>query len=75
MSIEVKPGHWRMYNGNLAIVEDREGKPLYPWRGRDDGGIRYSWRDDGGWFSGTYRAPFDLVEYLGPEEPQAGGEP
>ena len=71
MSIEVKPGRWRMRSGKTVTVEDREGKPLYPWRGRDDNGIRYSWRDDGGWFSNTHRAPFDLVEYLGPEEPQA----
>ena len=71
MSIEVKLGRWKMRCGKLVTVEDREGKPLYPWRGRDDSGIRYSWRDDGGWFSNTHRAPFDLVEYLGPEEPQA----
>ena len=70
MSIKVKPGRWRMRSGKIATVEDREGKPLYPWRGRDDSGIRYSWRDDGGWFSSSYRAPFDLIEYLGPEEPQ-----
>ena len=70
MSIELKPGRWRTRCGKIAIVEDREGKPHYPWRGRDDGGVRYSWQDDGGWFSNTYRTPFDLVEYLGPEEPQ-----
>ena len=71
MSIEVKPGRWRMRCGKTVIVEDREGKPLYPWQGRDDGGIRYSWKDDGAWVSNTHRTPFDLVEYLDPEEPQA----
>ena len=71
MSIEVKHGRWRMRCGKLAIVEDREGTWSHPWRGRDDGEVRYTWRDDGGWFSNTHRAPFDLVEYLGPEEPQA----
>ena len=71
MSIEVKPGRWRMRCGKIVIVEDREGKPLYPWRGRDDCEMRYTWRDDGAWFSSSHRTPFDLVEYLGPEEPQA----
>ena len=72
MSIEVKPGRWRMRCGKIAIVEDREGKPLYPWQGRDDRGVWYSWQDDGAWFSGTYRTPFDLIEYLEPEEPAGG---
>ena len=61
-----------MRYGKTAIVEDREGKPLYPWQGRDDSGIRYSWQDDGAWFSSTHRTGFDLVEYIGPEE-QTGG--
>ena len=69
---EVKPGRWRMRNGNAATVEDREGKPLHPWRGRDDGGVRYSWQDNGAWFDSSHRTPFDLIEYLGPEE-QTGG--
>ena len=71
MSIELKLGRWRMRCGKLAIVEDREGKPLYPWRGRDDGGVRYSWKDNGAWVDSSMQAVFDLVEYLGPEEPQA----
>ena len=71
MSIEIKLGRWRMRCGKIVIIEDREGKPLYPWRGVDNGGIRYSWKDDGAWFSSSHRAPFDLVEYLRPEEPQA----
>ena len=72
MSIELKPGRWRMRYGQIAIVEEREGAPLYPWRGRDEGGIRYSWKDDGAWFDSSHRAPFDLVEYLGPKEPAGG---
>ena len=71
MKIEVKPGRWRVRSGKTVIVEDRGGRPPFRWWGRDDGGGRYSWRDDGAWFSGTHRTPFDLVEYLGPEEPQA----
>ena len=34
MSIELKLGRWRMRNGKTATVEDREGKPHYPWQGR-----------------------------------------
>lgn len=71
MSIEVKPGRWRMRCGKTVTVEDREGNPYHPWRGRDDGGVRYSWQDNGAWFSSTHQQVFDLVEYLGPEEPQA----
>jgi hypothetical protein len=63
--------------GKTAIVEDREGEEVYqncmPWRGRDYNGSRYTWGDDGLWFDDTRRTPFDLIEYLGPEEP-AGGE-
>ena len=73
MSIQVKPGRWRMRCGKTVIVEDREGKPDYPWRGRDDGGVRYSWKDNGAWFFNARRTPFDIIEYLGPEE-QTGGE-
>ena len=71
MSIEVKPGRWRMRCGKTVTVEDREGTWQHPWRGRDDGGMRYSWKENGAWFDGSHRTPFDLVEYLGPEEPQA----
>ena len=70
MSIELKPGRWRMRCGKTVAVEDREGKPLYPWRGRDDGGVRYSWKDSGAWVDSSMQAVFDLVEYLGPEKPQ-----
>lgn len=68
MSRKVKPGRWQMRNGKTATVEDREGNPFHPWRGCDDGGVRYSWMDDGAWFWSIHRTPFDLVEYLGPAE-------
>jgi hypothetical protein len=76
VSVEVKPGRWRMRCGKTAIVEDREGKGVHPrcvpWRGRDANGRRHTWGDDGLWFDDTRQTPFDLVEYLGPEE-QTGG--
>lgn len=71
MGVEVKPGRWRMRCGKTVTVKDRDGEPLYPWRGCDEREIRYSWKDDGAWFVSTTQAVFDLVEYLGPEEPQA----
>ena len=71
MSTEVKPGRWRMRNGKTVIIEDREGNRIYPWRSRDDKGVRNSWTDNGAWIDSTAPASFDLVEYLGPEEPQA----
>jgi hypothetical protein len=71
MSIEVKPGRWRMRGGQIAIVEDRDGHRLHAWRGRDNSGVRCSWGDRGEWFHLSTRSAFDLVEYLGPEQPQA----
>jgi hypothetical protein len=71
MSIEVKPGRWRMRGGQIAIVEDRDGHRLHPWIGRDSSGVRCSWGDRGEWFLLSTRSAFDLVEYLGPEQPQA----
>lgn len=73
MSIKVKPGRWRTRGGKIAIVEDRDGHRMHPWRGRDSGGVRCSWGDRGEWFHVSNRSAFDLVEYLGPEE-QTGGE-
>ena len=63
MSIEVKPGRWRMRNGELVIVEDGSGKGLWPWRGHVSGAVM-SWAADGRylWVEG----PHDLVEYYGP---------
>ena len=73
MSIEVKPGRWRMRGGQIAIVEDRDGHRLHPWIGRDSSKVRCSWGDRGEWFLLSTRSAFDLVEYLGPEQ-QTGGE-
>ncbi len=73
MSVEVKPGRWRLRNGKTATVEDRVGNGLHPWRGRDNNGVRYTWSDDGSWFDCSDPEAFDLIEYLGPKEP-AGGE-
>ena len=71
MSIQVKPGRWRLRNGKTATVEGRKGNGMHPWRGRDDNGVRYTWSADGSWFDRSDREAFDLIEYLGPEEPQA----
>ena len=68
MISKMKPGRYRMRNGNTVTVEDREGEGRHPWRGRDDKGVRYTWADDGSWFERSDRATFDLVEYLGPVE-------
>jgi len=68
MSKKVKPGRWQMRNGKTAIVEDREGNGMHPWRGRDVHGVRYTWADDGSWFERSDRASFDLIKYLGPAE-------
>lgn len=66
--LEMKPGRYRMRNGNAVTVENRGGTLLHPWTGCDDKGARYSWTNDGFWFSCVDRLPFDLVEYLGPEQ-------
>jgi len=70
MSVEVKPGRWRLRNGKTATVEDRVGNGLHPWRGRDSNGVRYTWGDSGLWLDDAQQTPYDLIEYLGPEEPQ-----
>ena len=70
MSIEVKPGRWRMRNGETVIVVDYNGVFRWPWRGYHERDQQpASWARDGQW--GGAQGPFDLVEYLGPEEPQA----
>ncbi len=71
MSIEVKPGRWRMRNGETVIVVDYNGVFQWPWRGyceRDQQPA--SWARDGQW--GGTQGAFDLIEYLGPEK-QPGG--
>ena len=71
MSVEVKPGRWRMRNDEIAVVTERFSL-FRCWGGyhlRDRQPA--SWVIDGRW--GPVSGPFDLVEYLGPEE-QTGGE-
>ena len=68
MISEMKPGRYRMRNGRTATVENCGGTLAHPWRGRDEYGIYHSWTNDGFWFSCVDRLPFDLVEYLGPEQ-------
>ena len=66
--LKMKPGRYRMRNGRTATVENCGGTLAHPWRGRDEYGIYHSWTNDGFWFSCVDRLPFDLVEYLGPEQ-------
>ncbi len=66
MISDMKPGRYRMRNGDTVTVEDSDGNCLDPWRGLDDRGVRYSWAEGGIWFECGEPASFDLVEYLGP---------
>lgn len=68
MGIEVKPGRWQMRNGEMAKVLYDGGMMAWPWRGLWNGHVM-TW-SRGGMF-GMAPGPMDLVEYLGPEEPQA----
>ena len=71
MGVEVKPGRWQMRNGETAVVVDRNGIFSWPWRGRIERDTQLtSWSSGGRW--GPVVGPFDLVEYLGPEEPAGG---
>ena len=71
MSIQVKPGRWRMRNDETAIVTDRDGVFSWPWQGYHERDRQpTSWAPDGRW--GPVVGPHDLVEYLGPEEPTGG---
>jgi hypothetical protein len=70
VSIEVKPGRWRMRNGRVVEVVAKDGSPAWPWRGHGEHGEGLSWSQFGTW--GVVQGPFDLAEYLGPEE-QTGG--
>lgn len=70
MSIEVKPGRWKLRNGGEAIVLCHGGMMAWPWRGLMDGHVM-SWSWDG--MFGMVPGPFDLVEYVGPVE-ETGGE-
>ena len=77
MSIEVKPGRWRMRGNGEAIVKHsirREPGELairFVWVGFIGGFTEY-W-DEQGLCRRYSLSLHDLVEYLGPEE-QAGGE-
>ena len=63
MSIEVKPGRWRTRGGGVAIVEDRGGDHIWPWRGRLATGGRMTWASDGRYaLTGGLS---ELVEFLG----------
>jgi hypothetical protein len=70
VSVEVKPGRWRLRNDEIAVVIGRTLVRAWPWLGYGlrDRQLR-SWAADGRW--GPIPGPWDLVEYLGPEEPQA----
>ena len=64
----MKPGRWRMRSGETAVVVDRDGMMAWPWRGLGNGHVM-TWSRNG--MFGMAPGPFDLIEYLGPEEPQA----
>lgn len=70
MSVQVKPGRWRLRNGEVATVLYDGGFMAWPWCGRLDGHVM-TW-SRGGMF-GMVAGPMDLVEYLGPAE-ETGGE-
>jgi len=71
VSIEVKPGRWRMRSGETAVVVDRDGVFAWPWTGYgEQTGHAMSWARDGRWH--PVAGPLDLVEYLGHAE-QSGG--
>lgn len=70
MSVQVRPGQWRLRNGGVATVLYDGGLMAWPWCGLMDGHVM-TW-SRGGMF-GMATGPFDLVEYLGPVE-ETGGE-
>ena len=75
MSIKVKPGRWRTRGGDEAIV--RHSMRFSP----GDFALRFVWIgfieqfaeywDDKGLCRSYSLSPNDIIEYLGPEEPQA----
>lgn len=75
MSIKVKPGRWRMRGNGEAIVKHSirrdpgEFAIRFVWVGFIGGFTEY-W-DDHGLCCRYSLSLHDLVEYLGPEEPQA----
>ena len=76
MSIQVKPGRWRERGGGIAIVKEwLHPATEFRWFGRDSLGWSSLWDNDGSWLRPGLQHKHDLIEYLGPEEPQVGGEP
>jgi hypothetical protein len=83
MSVQVKPGRWKLRNGGEAIVEENLSEHLsdkrLPWSGRilrsladaDICHVFSFWTETGRW-SLQFESCWDLVEYLGPAE-QTGG--
>jgi len=70
MSIEVKPGRWRLRGGAEAVVVYNARVEGWTWRGHlCENGDAMSW-SRGGLFA-LRPSEWDLIEYLGPEEPQA----
>ena len=70
MSVQVKPGRWRMRNGGEAVILYHGGMMAWPWRGLMDSHVM-TWSCDG--MFGMVAGPNDLVEYLGPLE-EVGAE-
>lgn len=71
MSIEVKPGRWRLRGGDEAIVVYDARVKGWTWRGHlCSNGAAMSW-SRGGLFA-VGHSKWDLVEYRGPEEPVGG---
>jgi hypothetical protein len=71
-TLEIKPGYWRERGGGIArVVERDQPKSVHPWFGVDGFGWTSVWTDEGAWLTHELPHKHDLVEYLGPEEPQA----
>ena len=70
MSVQVKPGRWKLRNGGEATVLYDGGFMAWPWCGLFEGHVM-SWSRRG--MFGMVEGPMDLVEYLGPVEETGGG--
>ena len=70
--VQVREGRWRTRHGDIRNVtptpaHDSRAK-RWPWR---DAKYDQTWREDGGYHI-IGESPSDLVEYLGPIEPEIG---